>query len=174
MSFTDNERTEVFQRIGQLEGASKNEQSHHKDTPNGGGAKAFASILVILTIIGGMSAIIMPIQQQIDFMAKKVDALQIHASDGHPDRIEAEINRVVNRMHIQDASDIVGKEKVVMLQQEVAVLKQQMLDGTRDRYYARDAVRDNSLLETKILTLEKQINDLKEMFKNAHIYTNGS
>jgi hypothetical protein len=107
-----------------------------------------------MTIIGGMTAIIRPIQQQIDFMSKKVDALQAHAGDGHPEKVIAEVDRVVNRMHIHDTEAITTEERIDKLEQSAAVLAQQMLDGTKDRYYLRDALKDKEILETKI----KQIN----------------
>jgi len=178
MSITDNERTEIFSRLGQLEGARVNEAAHIKGgggirTPssNGGGAKAFASVLVIISIIGGMAAIVRPMQQQTNFIADKVAGLQIHASDGHPARIEAEVNRIINRLHIHDAEVSLENEKVNILEQKVAVLTQQMIDGTKDRYYSKDAKREKEIFEQKIKTLEVEINHLKENINNVLIHT---
>jgi proline dehydrogenase len=173
MPLTDDERTEIFARIGQLEGARTNEQSHHRrrSSDSGGGAKAFASILVIMTIIGGMSAIIRPIQQQIDFMSNKIDSLQVHAGDGHPGKVIAEVDRVIHRMHLHDEEAITMTVRINKLEQSVAVLTQQMLDGTKDRYYGKDALRDKEVIETKIEHLNEKITTLSEEYHGG-LHTN--
>jgi len=175
MSITDNERVEIFGRIGQLEGARSNEASHIKsapdrDTSNGGGAKAFASVLVILAVIGGMAAIVRPMQQQTDFLAREVAELQTHASDGHPARVEAEVNRVVNRLHLNDEDVEKIEARTNKLEQKVSVLTQQMKDGTKDRYYGKDATRDKEIIEQKIINMENQIQNFKELIKDANIF----
>jgi len=176
MSITDPERVEIFGRIGQLEGARVNEASHIKakssGNGNGGGAKAFASVLVIVAIIGGMAAIITPIRQQIQFITNKLVIVEKHASDGHPERVESRVDNVKNMIEEHYRTAEVHIRTINRLEQEVSVLKEQMLSGTKDRYYVKDAEKDNALLETKIQYLLSEISELKEIIKDANLHVN--
>lgn len=179
MAITDSERTEIFSRIGQLEGARVNEASHIKsnsgnskrDTSNGGGAKAFASILVIVAIIGGMAAIVRPMQQQTNFLSDKVTELQVHISDGHPKRVDARLDSIKGTIDQHNESASVYIRNISKLEQEVAVLKQQMLSGTKDKYYARDVVKDKEITESKMEALKVEVHHLKELIFNGHTNT---
>ena len=184
MSITDPERVEIFSRIGQLEGARGNETAHIKsdnngrDTDKGGGAKAFASILAIIAIIGGMAAIITPMRQQMEFITTEVKEVQKlsleHTKDGHPERMDAKVEIVKEMIESHYVSAERHIAHINQLGQDVAVLTQQMNSRTTDRYYAKDAARDKEILETKIDNLKTEIKDLKEFIKDAYIHTHNN
>ncbi len=152
MSITDTERTELFSRIGQLEGARVNEAAHTKSSSskssngNGGGAKAFASILVIISIIGGMAAIVRPIQQQIHFLSEEVRETRVKTN------IETEKSR----------------ERIAILEKDLSIITERVNNGIKDRYYTKDALKDYLLLQQKIENLNLEIKHLKELIPNVY------
>ena len=181
MSVTESEKSEIFRRLEESEKRDFNSiyqkarEERRKPSDNNGNSNktiggVFAGILVILAVIGGMAAIIRPLQQQIDMMADRISKNENHsAEDGHPihhtatlsafkKRMERIEDRIESQIHNLDEKLQVEIEKVEsdnVLRSERVQARFKKLEAWQD-WWHKNIPRLDGSQDEKINNLEKQ------------------
>jgi len=139
MGITDTERTELFTRLGKIEGKVSNPHNGN------GAAKTFAGVLVIVSIIGGMTAIVRPMQQQIDYIK---DAHELYKVENTRERNQ--FMRLYNKTH-EVAQERINARFVKLEEWQ--------------RYMYRDIVPQHGSQSGRIDAIEKELERINDLFK---------